>query len=459
MAIDGVVIVISFLLTYIFRDHLTFFGLEELLPFNIYFPYMGVILVVWLLLLRLFQNYRFLHVRRTVSTWRIYRNLVPVEVVGLAVITMVLFFLRDTSISRTFLVIFSVVSFFLLAWGKQLFLLYFYRMQRGQRYHRKVLLLGHQRAVDQFRATVLATPELLIDLTVESNFVRRAEDRLSAEERQQLFDDVLEYISRNVIDEVVLAYNDLRLQELAPLISDCNRMGLTVNILMDFSGIEYTMTEMDTVGSFNIVSFQSYDFSPLQRLLKHLLDYAIGLVGGLILLVMLPFVALAIKIDSPGPLFFVQPRKGKNGRDFNLIKFRTMCTDAEARKAELMAQNEMRGHMFKIEKDPRITRVGRFLRASSIDEFPQFINVLKGEMSIVGTRPPTADEYRQYEKHHRRRLSVQPGITGMWQVSGRNRIDDFEEIVKLDTWYIDHWSFWLDIRIIFKTVFVLFSGR
>lgn len=459
MAIDAVVIVLSYILTYVLRDHLVFLGLEELAPFAVYFPYLGVITIVWLLLLRAFRNYGFLHVRRAVSIWRIYRNLVPVEMVGLAAITMVLFFLRDTSISRTFLVIFAVVNFYLLAAAKHLFLIYFFRMQRGMRYNRRVLLLGHRSAVDQFHAMAQSTPELLLDIVVEPLLVRSGEEQLTLEERRRLFDDVLDYVSSNVIDEVVLAYTDLRLQELAPLISDCNRMGLTVNIVMDFSGIDYTMTEVDTVGSFNIVSFQSYDFSPLQRLLKHVVDYLIGVIGGLILLLMFPFVAAAIKIDSRGPIFFVQPRKGKNGRDFNLIKFRTMSVDAEARKAELMDQNEMQGHMFKIAKDPRITRVGRFLRSSSLDEFPQFLNVLKGEMSIVGTRPPTAEEYRQYEKHHRRRLSVQPGITGMWQVSGRNRVEDFEEIVKLDTWYIDHWSFWLDLRIIFKTVFVLFSGR
>ncbi len=459
MFLDLLVIAVSYVLTYIFRDQLIYFGLEELAGFDVYFPYLVVVLIVWMILLRLFRNYSYLHARTRVSLFRIYINLIPVQAVGLAVVAGILFFLRDTQISRTFLILFSVVNYFMLAGAKQAFLLYFYRLQRGDRYTRNALVIGHRRAVNQFVETARNTPELLFKITVEEDFVRRADEQLSQEERHELFDDILKYVSRNVVDEVVLAYNDLRLADLTPLVSGCNHMGLMVNVVMDFSELDHIKSEIDSIGPFNIVSFQAYDFSPVQRFFKHLIDYILGGIGTFLFLLMLPLVALAIKIDAPGPVFFVQPRKGKNGRDFQLIKFRTMYVDAEERKQELMDQNEMKGHMFKMKDDPRITRVGAFLRKSSLDEFPQFINVLKGDMSIVGTRPPTAAEYQAYEAHHRRRLSVQPGITGMWQVSGRNRIDDFEEVVKLDTWYIDHWSIWLDLRIIGKTFLVLASGR
>ncbi len=459
MLLDFFVIAVSYVLTYLFRDQLVFFGLEELAGVDVYFPYLIVVLIVWMILLRLFRNYSYLHARTRISLFRIYINLIPVQIIGLAVVAGVLFFLRDTQVSRTFLILFSVINYLLLAFSKQAFLVYFYRLQRGDRYTRNALVIGHRRAVTQFVETARNTPELLFKITVEEDFIRRADEKLSKEEREQLFDDILEYVSRNVVDEVVLAYNDIRLADLTPLVSGCNHMGLMVNVVMDFTELDYIKSEIDSIGPFNIVSFQSYDFSPVQRLFKHLVDYFLGGIGTLIFLVMLPFVALAIKIDAPGPIFFIQPRKGKNGRDFNVIKFRTMYVDAEERKLGLMEQNEMKGHMFKMKDDPRITRVGRFLRNTSLDEFPQFVNVLKGDMSIVGTRPPTEAEYQAYEAHHRRRLSVQPGITGMWQVSGRNRIDDFEEVVKLDTWYIDHWSIWLDLRIISKTFLVLASGR
>ena len=167
-------------------------------------------------------------------------------------------------------------------------------------------------------------------------------------------------------------------------------------------------------------------------------------------------VALLIKLDSPGPVLFKQIRVGQNGRHFSILKFRSMYKDAEARKAELMAKNEIAGGvMFKMKDDPRITRVGRFIRATSLDELPQFFNIFVGQMSLVGTRPPTLDEVEKYKTGQWRRISIKPGLTGMWQVSGRSAITDFDEIVKLDTEYIDKWSIWLDIRILFKTVLVV----
>ena len=170
-------------------------------------------------------------------------------------------------------------------------------------------------------------------------------------------------------------------------------------------------------------------------------------------------VAIPLKLESPGPLFFKQKRVGRNGRYFYIHKLRSMYVDAEARKKELMAQNEMNGLMFKMEDDPRVTKVGKFIRRTSIDELPQFFDVLRGDMSLVGTRPPTVDEYKQYESHHKRRLSMKPGITGLWQVSGRSDIEDFEEVVKLDVAYIDNWSLWGDVKILFKTIYVVFAGK
>jgi lipopolysaccharide/colanic/teichoic acid biosynthesis glycosyltransferase len=184
----------------------------------------------------------------------------------------------------------------------------------------------------------------------------------------------------------------------------------------------------------------------------------VGAIIGLIL-ALIAFIIFApvIKIQSPGPVFFTQTRIGKNGRRFKFYKFRTMYKDAEARKKELLDKNEISGNMFKMENDPRIIPIGHFLRKYSIDELPQFWNVLIGDMSLVGTRPPLEDEYERYALHHKARLSIKPGLTGMWQVSGRSKITDFEDVVKLDTEYINHWSFGLDIRILLKTVKAVFT--
>ena len=168
------------------------------------------------------------------------------------------------------------------------------------------------------------------------------------------------------------------------------------------------------------------------------------------------FVAPAIYVKSPGPIFFSQERVGKNGRKFKIYKFRSMYMDAEKRKAELAEQNKMNGFMFKMDNDPRIIKgIGSFIRKTSIDEFPQMWNVLKGDMSLVGTRPPTVDEFEKYDYHHKSRLAVKPGITGLWQVSGRSNITDFEQVVELDNTYIREWSLSLDLKILFRTVLVV----
>lgn len=189
-----------------------------------------------------------------------------------------------------------------------------------------------------------------------------------------------------------------------------------------------------------------------QIALKRLMDIAMALVGLVITGIVAIIIAPIVKKQSPGPLIFKQKRVGKNGKVFEIYKFRSMYTDAEERKKELLAQNDLDTDlMFKMEDDPRIFPFGHKLRDWSLDELPQFINVLKGEMSVVGTRPPTLDEYHHYELHHFKRLTTKPGITGLWQVSGRSDITDFEEVVALDMKYIQNWSISEDIKIIAKT--------
>lgn len=200
------------------------------------------------------------------------------------------------------------------------------------------------------------------------------------------------------------------------------------------------------------------------------MDIVGGFLGCLMTGILFLFVAPAIYISSPGPIFFSQERVGKNGKKFKMYKFRSMYMDAEARKAELMKQNKLGdGKMFKMDFDPRVignrvlpdgthkTGIGEFIRKTSIDEFPQFFNVLKGDMSIVGTRPPLPGEVSLYELHHRARLAIKPGITGLWQVSGRSDITDFEEVVDLDKQYINSWNIEMDIKILLKTVLVVFK--
>ena len=272
------------------------------------------------------------------------------------------------------------------------------------------------------------------------------------------YEDALEYAKVNIVDEVYINVSYVTGNSLRNFIMEFERMGITVylniNILEKFEGFDKQVT---MYGSFPVISFCAKTFEENKMLIKRAIDIAGAIVGLLITAVITIFVAPAILIESPGPLFFKQKRVGKNGRYFYMYKFRSMYKDAEERKKALMEQNEMKGLMFKMTDDPRITKVGKFIRATSIDELPQFFNVLKGDMSLVGTRPPTVDEFMQYAGYHKRRLSIKPGITGLWQVSGRSNIEDFEEVVKLDLEYIDNWSIALDIKILFKTVLVVFK--
>jgi exopolysaccharide biosynthesis polyprenyl glycosylphosphotransferase len=194
-------------------------------------------------------------------------------------------------------------------------------------------------------------------------------------------------------------------------------------------------------------------------MLKHLFDRSLALVVLILFSWLFLIVALAVRLSSKGPVIFRQARGGKNGRPFMMLKFRTMVTDAEMQQDELQRMNQMEGPVFKIDKDPRITPIGRFLRKTSLDELPQFWNVLRGEMSLVGPRPLPMYEVEKFETTaQRRRLAMKPGLTCLWQISGRNKITSFREWVKLDLEYIDNWSLWLDAKIIVKTVPVVLFG-
>ncbi len=269
-----------------------------------------------------------------------------------------------------------------------------------------------------------------------------------------------EFLCREWVDEVFFNLPaDIELPK--DLISLCEEMGITVHIRMaKIEDLEKNKRFVQGLAGYMVITSSVNVLSNRQALLKRLIDIAGGLVGCILTCILVICVGPAIYLKSPGPIFFSQWRIGKNGRRFKIYKFRSMYMDAEERKKELMKQNKMKdGMMFKMDDDPRIIKgIGNFIRRTSIDEFPQFWNVLKGDMSLVGTRPPTVDEWEKYSPRHRIRMATKPGLTGMWQVSGRSNITDFDEVVKLDEQYIRDWSFGLDARIILKTVAHVLSG-
>ena len=283
-------------------------------------------------------------------------------------------------------------------------------------------------------------------------------------------DDVSMYVCQKWIDEVLIVVSE-NVPYLEEIVDKLTETGVTVHLnLAKITNKTGKRQFVEKVGNYTVLT-TSLNYASLgQLMLKRLMDICGGIVGCIATGIICLFVGPAIYIASPGPIFFSQERVGKNGKKFKMYKFRSMYMDAEERKAELMKENKLGdGKMFKMDFDPRVignkvlpdgahkTGVGDFIRRTSLDEFPQFFNVLKGDMSIVGTRPPLISETNLYEPRHKVRLAIKPGITGMWQVSGRSDITDFEEVVRLDKEYIENWNIGLDIKILFKTVMVVIT--
>lgn len=300
-------------------------------------------------------------------------------------------------------------------------------------------------------------------------------DQASADERELngipvlgRGENILFYIGRHWVDEVFL-YQPDNLPYPVEMVDSLLNMGITVHYCISaLNDSRMGTQEVEKIGNYKVLTNSLRIVSVRELAFKRIVDIAGGIVGCILTAVVFIFIAPMIYIKSPGPIFFTQKRIGKNGKQFNMYKFRSMYMDAEERKKALMAQNKVQdGMMFKMDDDPRIIGsekkdkngrpkgIGNFIRRTSLDEFPQFWNVLKGEMSLVGTRPPTLDEWEKYDLHHRVRMSIKPGITGLWQISGRSEITDFEEVVRLDREYIQNWSPELDFQILIKTVSVV----
>lgn len=274
----------------------------------------------------------------------------------------------------------------------------------------------------------------------------------------------IEWIRSAPLDEIFINLPYDSVLEIQDIVEELEDMGITVHLNIPMLENLISESKFDNINCKMYANTPMATFTPAEissgwMIVKRAVDIVGGLVGCILSIPIIAITAIPLLIESPGPLIFKQERIGRNGRPFKIYKLRSMYVDAEERKAELMNQNKMDGLMFKVDNDPRITKVGKFIRKCSIDELPQFFNVVKGDMSLIGTRPPTAGEFNKYESHHKRRLSMRPGITGMWQVSGRSDIQDFEEVVKLDCEYIDNWSPMLDTKIFFKTIYVVLTHQ
>ena len=351
------------------------------------------------------------------------------------------------TLPRSVIMIFALLSI-ALAWSKEEALLRWQRRRLTRAdLQKRIILLGSPDETQNMLSRINNTNDTSYRVVLQSNI------------DSEPIDELLRQMHEHSANVVLINAGHTKFDKIEQVINACELEGVEVWLAADFFNTQIARTDVDDFHGVPLLVFHSTPAASLQGLAKQFIDFA----GALAMLVLLSPVLLlcasAIKITSPGPILFRQKRSGINGRPFTMYKFRSMGTNAEQRKHELAAMNEMSGPVFKVANDPRITRIGRFLRRFSLDELPQLFNVLKGAMSLVGPRPLPVDETKRFEDlAHRRRLSVKPGLTCLWQISGRNEVNEFSDWVRLDLEYIDNWSLWLDIKILFRTIPVVFIG-
>jgi len=453
-ALDSAAILVAFVLAYYAVQTATG-RLSELLDYS---WVLVVVLPVWIFLLTYFGLYDSM---RTKSFNSVMAGILKVHVIGGFIVSSSAFLVHATSYSRLLFVSFIIFSFVLMSMIKGCIKLLLRFFRRKGYNTRNILIVGSGNQMHRFVDVIRQHEDwgLFIAGIVGLSEETDAPD-IPGCAKLGYIDDLVEICKQNMIDEVVFSLPRSFLSVVDEFLIVLQEMGISVRMMVDLYDAPTSRKEFSVFpGNIPMLTYHSKAFDPGQLFLKRCLDIVGAIVGLIIAGLLFPFIALAIRLESKGPLLFEQERVGENGRRFTCRKFRSMFVDAESRKQELMVHNEMRGAMFKIKDDPRVTRVGKFLRTTSLDELPQFWNVLVGEMSLVGTRPPTPDEVATYENWHRKRICIKPGITGLWQVSGRNQIQDFDEVVRLDIRYIEEWSLWLDITLLFKTIWVVIVSK
>jgi exopolysaccharide biosynthesis polyprenyl glycosylphosphotransferase len=439
---DACLFAVGFWLAYALRanqDIIDLFGLLEWTkPFETYVPLYLVLIPAAPLILEGQGFYgRPPFCPRWTTAWILFKGCCYTSL-GL-VLTMFLF--RIPPVARWVVIWFGFISFGLV-FAKEEVMRWLAGTKLAQaQYRRRLILVGASdetaRMETELNSKSAEEVEILAHVDLNKTSVQR----------------LVEILHEHSVNGVILSAKHAYFEQVEAAIRACELEGVEAWLVADFFRAQISRTSFDDFYGWPVLVFRSTPDSSWPTLVKQLID----LVGSFLLLIGLSWlfalIALLIKASSPGPVLFRQQRSGINGRPFTLYKFRTMVTNAEQLKHELAAMNEMDGPVFKVTHDPRVTPIGKFLRKYSLDELPQLYNVLRGEMSLVGPRPLPVDEIKRFnDLAHRRRLSVKPGLTCLWQISGRNNVSDFKEWVRLDLEYIDNWSLWLDLKILWLTL-------
>lgn len=388
--------------------------------------------------------------------WSVLRAIV----VTFGVLLAMLFFLQIEYVSRMVIVVFATLEFGMLVCVRMLVAAMLKAQVKSGRKRYRVLIVGSR---SRARELVEALCNEMFGGIEVVGFVDPDPSRVGL----RVFDipvigtveSIHECLKHNVIDEVIIAIPRSLLRDAESIAQACEEEGIKLRFMADVFNIQVANVTLSKVKGIPLLTMEPVSQDRQQLLAKRLFDFSCTVVAMPFLLPLFLLVAIAIKLDSPGPVFFIQQRVGLRKHIFPMFKFRSMYIDAEERLKELEHLNEAEGPIFKMKNDPRITMVGRFLRKTSIDELPQLLNVLRGEMSLVGPRPMSQRDVELFDRGmQRKRFSVQPGITCIWQVSGRSNLT-FDQWLELDLKYIDNWSFWLDLKLLFKTVPAVLTSR
>jgi exopolysaccharide biosynthesis polyprenyl glycosylphosphotransferase len=465
MVLDVIVVASSFFISYAIRKNIHAFYsidlfpgrsvMDKLLPLNFYFNILFLMILAWWLALMnsgLYESFRkksFLEI-----IWRILKS----AFFAMVIYSIAAFIFKLHFISRSFIALFFLTSCLFLI-TERLFVVYFLRYLRKEGFNsRNILIVGTGPRAENFIKLIHDHPEwglnILGLIDADKNMLGKF---VYVEKVIGLLEDIPSILHEHAVDEVIFIVPRTWLSIIEKSLLACEIEGVRTNIAADFFNMNIARFVSSDIEGMPLISFQTTIGEEWQLLLKRIFDIITSLMSIVLLLPVFGAIVVFIKLFSPGPFLFKQVRSGLSGRKFVMYKFRTMIEGAEGMKDSLNGLNEMKGPVFKMKNDPRVTRFGAFLRRSSMDELPQLFNVLKGDMSMVGPRPPMPSEVEKYEVWQRRRLSMRPGLTCLWQINGRNNVD-FDKWMRLDLEYIDTWSPGLDFKILLKTIpAVLFS--
>ena len=452
---DGVLFGLGFFFAYYLRSNEAFLGpqvlnflgwfggTKEIESVESFLPIILLSVPLSLVLLEVQGFYdRPLLPSRKETAWQLFKvcTLITIAVV-------MVMFLARIQLSRAVIILFGTISFILVMLKEELIRRYHESNLGKSQFRRRFILIGAPGDTKKLASEIVTEGKADLHIVAELDVNKTS------------VDEFLQLLHEHSANGVLLSAKHTLFGQVEKVIQACELEGVEVGMLADFIHTEISRTILDDFNGRPMMVFRSAPDASWQAVAKQTIDFMGASVAILVFLPILVFCAISIRLSSSGPILFRQERSGLNGRPFTMYKFRSMVTDAEQRRRELEDLNEMEGPVFKLSEDPRVTWIGKILRRRSFDELPQLFNVLKGEMSLVGPRPLPVDETLRFDDlAHRRRLSVKPGLTCLWQISGRNNVKDFQEWVRLDLEYIDNWSLWLDLKILLRTVPVVFLG-